>query len=301
MLRVWLAGRRERTIGGYWPIKGEFDPLPALFRWSEGGEGRRIGLPVVDRDSGSLRFHVWYPGCPTELDAYDIPKPKGTEVFEPQMLLLPCVGYGPAGARLGYGGGFYDRTVLGLSPRPYTVGLCYSNGFCAAAARGAGRTAGRCSADRRRGRLAAGLTGGTPCGRAFSIPIVPRRLPFACAAGARDDRSGLIETLEALLHAQSPADLGRQRRLVHGVEVQRRRAAGDQALAQRGHDIEAERAHRRGVVHVAFHLQRDPARDLDAVALRELRDLGVVVERHDARAQPAPSAPSRRDASTKWK
>ena len=113
MLRVWLAGRREHTIGGYWPIKGEFDPLPALFRWSEGGEGRRIGLPVVDRESRSLRFHVWYPGCPTELDAYDIPKPKGTEVFEPQMLLLPCVGYGPAGVRLGYGGGFYDRTVHG--------------------------------------------------------------------------------------------------------------------------------------------------------------------------------------------
>ncbi|WP_418318417.1 5-formyltetrahydrofolate cyclo-ligase [Piscinibacter sakaiensis] len=128
-LRAWLVGRQETAIGAYWPIKGEFDPLPALFRWSEGGEGRRIGLPVVDRESRSLRFHVWYPGCPTELDAYDIPKPKGTEVFEPQMVLLPCVGYGPGGVRLGYGGGFYDRTVAALQPRPYTVGLCYSNGF----------------------------------------------------------------------------------------------------------------------------------------------------------------------------
>ncbi len=129
ILRAWLVGRQEKTIGAYWPIKGEFDPLPALYRWSEGGEGRRIGLPVVDKASGSLHFHVWYPGCPTELDAYDIPKPKGTEVFEPEMLLLPCVGYGPGGVRLGYGGGFYDRTVLALQPRPYTVGLCFSNGF----------------------------------------------------------------------------------------------------------------------------------------------------------------------------
>ena len=128
-LRVWLVSRTERRIGAYWPIKGEFDALPALYRWAESDETRRIGLPVVDREAGSLRFHVWYPGCPTELDAYDIPKPKGTEVFEPQLLLLPCVGYGPAGVRLGYGGGFYDRTVMSLQPRPMTVGLCYSNGF----------------------------------------------------------------------------------------------------------------------------------------------------------------------------
>jgi len=129
VLRVWLVGRQESTIGGYWPIKGEFDALPALYRWSEGADDRRIGLPVADRETSSLRFHVWFPGCPMEPDRYDIPKPKGTEVFEPQMLLLPCVGYGPEGVRLGYGGGFYDRTVAALQPRPYTVGLCYSNGF----------------------------------------------------------------------------------------------------------------------------------------------------------------------------
>ena len=64
-----------------------------------------------------------------ELDAFDIPKPKDTEVFQPQMLLLPCVGYGAAGLRLGYGGGFYDRSILAMKPRPVTVGLCYSNGF----------------------------------------------------------------------------------------------------------------------------------------------------------------------------
>ena len=129
VLRVWLVGRPEMTIGGYWPIKGEFDPLPALYRWAEADERRRIGLPVLNREDGSLRFHVWYPGCPMELDAHDIPKPKGTEVFAPQLLLLPCVGFGPEGQRLGYGGGFYDRSIAALSPRPAVVGLCYSNGF----------------------------------------------------------------------------------------------------------------------------------------------------------------------------
>ncbi len=129
VLRVWLVSRPEKTIGAYWPIKGEFDPLPAMYRWGEGDEARRIGLPVVDKAAGSLRFHVWYPGCPMEPDAYDIPKPKGTEVFEPELLLLPCVGYGPGGVRLGYGGGFYERTAAAIRPRPKTVGLCYSNGF----------------------------------------------------------------------------------------------------------------------------------------------------------------------------
>ncbi len=121
VLRVWLVGRTEKTIGAYWPIKGEFDALPALYRWSEADESRRIGLPVINRDTKQLRFHVWYPGCPMEEDAYGIPKPKDTEAFEPQLLLVPCVGYGPKGLRLGYGGGFYDRTLAALHTRQLTL------------------------------------------------------------------------------------------------------------------------------------------------------------------------------------
>jgi 5,10-methenyltetrahydrofolate synthetase len=128
VLRVWLVSRPETAIGAYWPIKGEFDALPALYRWSEGGPGRRIGLPVVERDTRRLCFHVWYPGCPMEDDAYGIPKPKGTEAFAPSLLLVPCVGWGPRGVRLGYGGGFYDRTLAALAPRPYTAGLAYAHG-----------------------------------------------------------------------------------------------------------------------------------------------------------------------------
>ena len=131
-LRVWLVGRRETTIGAYWPIKGEFDPLPALYRWAEGapdGIARRIGLPVANRETGQLRFHVWYPGCPMELDAYDIPKPKDTEEFAPEILVVPCLGFGPGGVRLGYGGGFFDRTLASLTPRPVTVGVSFTHGF----------------------------------------------------------------------------------------------------------------------------------------------------------------------------
>ncbi len=129
VLMVWLISRPEQTIGAYWPIKGEFDALPALYRWSEAGQGRRIGLPVINRETKQLTFHVWYPGCPMEEDAYGIPKPKDTEAFHPQLLLVPCVGYGPGGTRLGYGGGFYDRTLAALQPRPATAGLGYGHGY----------------------------------------------------------------------------------------------------------------------------------------------------------------------------
>ena len=132
VLRAWLVGRRETSVGAYWPIKGEFDPLPALFRWSEGGPDgapRRIGLPVADRSGSSLVFRVWYPGCEMELDAYDIPKPKDTDEFVPQMLVVPCLGFGPGGVRLGYGGGFFDRTLAALLPRPVTIGVSYTHGF----------------------------------------------------------------------------------------------------------------------------------------------------------------------------
>ena len=129
VLRVWLVGRTDTAIGAYWPIKGEFDALPALFRWSEADPRHRIGLPVVNKATKQLSFQLWYPGCEMEDDAYGIPKPKGTPVFQPTLLLVPCVGYGPRGVRLGYGGGFYDRTLATLNPRPTTVGLAYSQGY----------------------------------------------------------------------------------------------------------------------------------------------------------------------------
>lgn len=129
VLRVWLMERDDKAIGAYWPIKGEFDALPALFRWTEADEERCIGLPVTDKTTKQLSYRMWFPGCEMEDDAYGIPKPKDTPEFHPTLLLVPCVGFGPKGVRLGYGGGFYDRTLATLQPRPFTVGLAYSFGF----------------------------------------------------------------------------------------------------------------------------------------------------------------------------
>ena len=135
VMRIWLVGRADIVIGAYWPIKGEFDPLPALHRWKEDGElldqpePRRIGLPVVNKETHTMTFHAWYPGCPMEDDAYGIPKPKDTEIIIPTLIFAPCVGYGPGGFRLGYGGGFYDRMLASLTPKPFSVGLGFGMGF----------------------------------------------------------------------------------------------------------------------------------------------------------------------------
>ena len=135
VMRIWLVGRSDLVVGAYWPIKGEFDPLPALHRWKEDGElieqpqPRIIGIPVVDKVHKTMTFHSWYPGCPMEEDAYGIPKPKDTEVIVPTLLFVACVGYAAGGYRLGYGGGFYDRLLSRLTPRPTTVGLSFAPGF----------------------------------------------------------------------------------------------------------------------------------------------------------------------------
>ncbi len=152
-LRIWLFDQPDAIIGAYWPIKGEFDPLPALYRWQEDANLHnnkkniptmvlsvtqpqadhtcKIGLPVVDKVKKTLAFHAWYPGCPMEEDAYGIPKPKNTELVIPTLLLVPCVGFGDNGYRLGYGGGFYDRTLATLKPQPRTIGLCFQQSHLA--------------------------------------------------------------------------------------------------------------------------------------------------------------------------
>lgn len=64
-----------------------------------------------------------------EEDAYGIPKPKDTDTFAPELLIFACVSFGPLGLSLGYGGGFYDRTLATLTPKPFTVAVGYTDGF----------------------------------------------------------------------------------------------------------------------------------------------------------------------------
>jgi 5,10-methenyltetrahydrofolate synthetase len=112
---------RGRIIGVYWPVRGEPDLRP----WSAAilRSGGRCALPVVVEKNAPLVFRIWSPDAPMARDAWNIPVPAGGEEVVPDILLAPVAGFDRACFRLGYGGGFFDRTLAVLSPRPLVIGV----------------------------------------------------------------------------------------------------------------------------------------------------------------------------------
>ncbi len=110
-----------RVIGFCWPYKGEPDVLPVVRRWIEGGG--LAALPVVLQPRSPMIFRRWAPDVAMTVGVYDIPIPRDTESLRPDILLIPLTGFDDAGYRLGYGGGFFDRTVVTLNPRPLMIGI----------------------------------------------------------------------------------------------------------------------------------------------------------------------------------
>jgi 5-formyltetrahydrofolate cyclo-ligase len=112
------------TIGFYWPFKGEFDPRPLVTQLH--AAGARLALPVVVGKKEPLVFRDWVPGAPLVNGVWDIPVPASGDDVWPDVLLVPALGWDRACYRLGYGGGFYDRTLAPIERRPRTVGVSHA-------------------------------------------------------------------------------------------------------------------------------------------------------------------------------
>lgn len=111
-----------RILSAYWPIKGEPDLRPVMAALHE--DGVTIALPLVETKAAPLVFRRWHPGTRMIRGDWNIPvPPPESDQLIPQITLAPVVGWDGNGYRLGYGGGYFDRTLAALSPRPCTIGI----------------------------------------------------------------------------------------------------------------------------------------------------------------------------------
>ena len=114
------------TVGFYWAFKGEID-LRGIVR-SLLAKGGQAALPVVVEAGKPLEFWRWSPRMKMSRGVWNIPVPGERTLVQPNLLLVPLVGFDAAGYRLGYGGGYYDRTLAAMSPRPLTIGVGFAMG-----------------------------------------------------------------------------------------------------------------------------------------------------------------------------
>lgn len=122
---IWelLAGR-PGALGVYWPFRAEFDPRPLID--AAVAAGRMVALPVVVDKKGPLEYRAWKPGEALATGVWDIPIPEKREIVVPSAVLAPLVGFDRECYRLGYGGGYFDRTLAAFPPRPMAIGVGFA-------------------------------------------------------------------------------------------------------------------------------------------------------------------------------
>lgn len=118
-----LAAHRGAVLAGYMPMRTEIDPLPAM-----AAHQGPVGVPVILAKATPLRFREWSPGCAMVAGEFGALIPEEGGWVEPAVLIVPLLAFDGRGYRLGYGGGFYDRTLAGLRARGpvLAIGFAYA-------------------------------------------------------------------------------------------------------------------------------------------------------------------------------
>jgi 5,10-methenyltetrahydrofolate synthetase len=118
-----FPGLAQAVLAFCWPIRGEYDARHLVRRLRE--SGAVTALPVVVAPKAPLTFREWHPGVELAQGPLGIPYPAASRELAPQAVLLPMNGWDAQGYRLGYGGGFFDRTLAALAARPVVIGVTY--------------------------------------------------------------------------------------------------------------------------------------------------------------------------------
>lgn len=120
-----LAGYRGVPLAGYMPIRTEIDPSAVMEEASAHGP---VGVPVIEGEGMPLKFSRWEPGCTLREGPFGAQIPAVDDFIEPEILIVPLVAFDRRGGRLGYGGGFYDRTLELLRAKRATLAIGFAYG-----------------------------------------------------------------------------------------------------------------------------------------------------------------------------
>lgn len=118
-----ITPHKGKAISGYMPIRTEITPVPVMAAMSAHGP---VCIPVIQAAGEALKFALWDPGTKLVDGPFGARIPENLEFIEPEVLIVPLVAFDRNGGRLGYGGGFYDRTLEGLRAKRPTLAIGYA-------------------------------------------------------------------------------------------------------------------------------------------------------------------------------